>query len=87
MFDKPKTIIDLDEYLQLKKDAELFTVNEYVVAAKKVAASILQNRLDLHKVNQELLKEGIKFTISSYGSSARDIGITHEDIKIELIKK
>jgi hypothetical protein len=87
MFDKPKMIIDFDEYLQLKKDADSFTSDEYVIAAKKVVAAVLQNRLDIQKVNSVLFSQGIRFSITSYGTTARDIGLTHEDIKIELIKK
>lgn len=59
LFDKPKVFIDLEEYTALKEEAAGVTGNEFVVMAKKVMASFLNNRFNIEAANRELKKEGI----------------------------
>jgi hypothetical protein len=85
-FDKPKVIIDLDEYQHLKNRIHGMDTDAYVVSAKKIIAALLTCKFDLPKVNDYLNKEGIIFNITSSFTKSVD-GVHYDDISIALIDK
>lgn len=82
-YDKPKVTIDLEEYQDLLKIRDGFNSDEYVIAAKKVVASMLNGRGNVNEIHFVLKKENILFSVNAdqrYGSA-----INFNDIVIELI--
>lgn len=88
-FEKPKAFIDLEEYRHLKDRVNGMDTDEYVVAAKKVIAALLNNRGDMSATGDALLSQGVVFSIA-YGSTSmqyKSIGVHHDSISISLIEK
>lgn len=82
-YDKPKVQIDLDEYNDLKKQAESFSSNEYVVACKKIISNLIKTRFNLEAAVKMLEREGIVFyVIPNVRGEA-----SYEDVVIDLTKK
>lgn len=87
-FDKAKVTIDLEEYQHLKDIVAGMNADEYVVAAKKVVAAILNSKSNLITVYEYLSKEGIILSIINHASATEfRSNIHYSQISISLIDK
>lgn len=85
-YDKPKVTIDLEEYTDLKKRADSFTSDEYVMNARITIAALLNNKLHVGRTYEVLCREGIKFVVRQISQSTMR-ELTWEDIVMEKIDK
>lgn len=83
-YDKPKVTIDLEEYNELLSEKNRSSSDEFVLMAKKVIASFLNNRNDVKSTMADLQKQGIAFFVSAPTHSMVD-KISHEHVGISKI--
>lgn len=61
-FTKPMVTIELDEYTLLKEQAKPKTDDDFQMA-KEVIAALLNSNMDMHSVNDMMVKKKIRFWI------------------------
>lgn len=83
MYNTPKVTIDLKEYNDLIAARDGLSADEYVVAAKKIVAAMLNRKGDAATVLSDLKKDGILFTVSTPPSAT---SVRPDDIHISKIK-
>jgi len=63
-YDKPKVTIDLDEYNELLAEKNRIIGDEFVLLARTVIATLLNNQMNPRKAEEDLKSLGIGFFVN-----------------------